>query len=153
MLFKCSHLFKASDVVWGLICARHHLSASFGQDMAVNGSLTLLLTPHPSKSALGCCLEIFHPSSLDSSSSQEMDNIFFSWAKQKFFFVCFLFTQGPPYLCMSEGCFDLQCWKGFVCVFFIFIFFLQKSLSAQKKGFLVALAVASFWPSEVQRKR
>lgn len=154
MLFKCSHLFKASDMVWGLVCARHHLSASFGQDVAVNGSLALSLTPHPSKSCLRCCLEIFHLSSLDSPSSQETENIFFLGQAKVLFCVLSLYTR-TPILCISEGCFDLQCWKGFVWALFVFLllFFLRNPSLSQKKGFLVALAVASCWPSEVQRKR
>lgn len=135
MLFKCSHLFKASDMVWGLICARHHLSASFGQDVAVNGSLALSLTPHPSKSCLRCCLEIFHFSSPDSLSFQEMENIFFLGQAKVLFCVLSLYTR-TPILCMSEGCFDFQCWKGFVCALFVFLllFFLQKSIFVPKKG-------------------
>lgn len=91
----------------------------------------LLLTPHPSKSALGCCLEIFHPSSLDSSSSQEMDFFFFLGQAKVLFCVLSLYTRTSIFVYV-RGVF----WPSGLerlCSFFFF-FFSPEITFCPKKG-------------------
>lgn len=115
---KSSAVISLMQMTWfeGLVCVWHHLSASFGQDIAANDCLFLWFTLHPSQGSLGCLLQLFHPTGQDLSSSQETASIF-SWAKQKC--IVYVFSlQGPPHLCMSEGFLELRSRKDIICFYF-----------------------------------
>lgn len=131
MLFKCSHLFKASDVVWGLICARHHLSASFGQDVAVNGSLCCSLPTLPNL-PLDAVWRSSTPAAWIHPALKKWITFFFL-GPSKSSFLCAFSLHKDLHICVCQrGVLTSSAGRA-LFVYFLFLFFSSRNHFLPKK--------------------